>query len=65
MVHRSGFLYEPHLFGHDVLFPAPMHSNPGSSKATGKSETGTKKDSAGGTVNSPDFVLPGKFRIMK
>ena len=65
VVHRSGFLYEPHLFGHDVLFPAPHHASPANSKKLAKSEAGIKKDAAVVNVSSPELVLPGKFRIMK
>ena len=62
---RSGFLYEPHLFGHDVLFPAAMHPpGLGINRKIGKPENGIKKDPAVAT-NSATLVLPGKFRIMK
>jgi len=68
-LHGSGssFLYEPHLFGHDVLFPAPMHSNPLGRKAS-KGENGAKREitaAPAAGVKSPEMVLPGKFRIMK
>jgi hypothetical protein len=36
----AGFLYEPHLFGHDVLFPAPMH---GGNRKGSKADGGAKK----------------------
>ena len=65
VVHRSAFSYEPQLFGHDVLFPAPHHANPANGKKLGKSEAGIKKDSPEASVSSPELVLPGKFRIMK
>ena len=62
-MHGSGFLYEPHLFGHDVLFPVPMHSN---LRKGSKAEVGAKKDSTPkAELDGPEMVLPGKFRIMK
>jgi hypothetical protein len=65
-LHGSGFLYEPHMFGHDVLFPVPMHSNLAAGRKLSLAENGPKKDSTPAVaLNVPEMVLPGKFRIMK
>ena len=58
---NTGFLYEPHLFGHDVLFPAPIHSSPILRKVS-KTES---KEATTDASTGPELVLPGKFRIMK
>ena len=61
---NTGFLYEPHLFGHDVLFPAPIHSSPFVRKPSHADNRETTTAASTG-VSGPELVLPGKFRIMK